>query len=167
MDCLQEIFHYNLAILWWWTFLKGPSWPLNTVEVHIWNNTYIKCNHDGKSSVSAFWIICSMASLFITTNNWESIVHTYKEINRRQMTPFIRLVLNSALSPSIGKLDKLERIQSTETKVIKAIKLSTYETELNELTHGVRMTAIGKLEQPRRSMERIFQEKEGLSVRSV
>lgn len=83
------------------------------------------------------------------------------------MTPFIRLVLNSALSPSIGKLDKLERIQSTETKVIKAIKLSTYETELNELTHGVRMTVIGKLEQPRRSMERIFRGKEGLSVRSV
>lgn len=61
------------------------------------------------------------------------------------MTPFRRLLLNSALSPSIGQINKLERIQSTERKVIKAIKLSTYKNELNELTHGVHMTATGKL----------------------
>lgn len=61
------------------------------------------------------------------------------------MTSMRRLLLYSTLSSSIGQLNKLEGIQSTETKMIKAIKLSTYENELNELTHGVHLTAISKL----------------------
>lgn len=61
------------------------------------------------------------------------------------MTSMRRLLLYSTLSSSIGQLYKLEGIQSTETKTIKAIKLSTYENELNELTHGVHLTAKSKL----------------------
>lgn len=61
------------------------------------------------------------------------------------MTSMRRLLLYSTLSPSIGQLNKLEEIQSNETKMIKAIKLSIYENELNELTHGVCLTAMSKL----------------------
>lgn len=59
------------------------------------------------------------------------------------MTFMRRLLLYSTLPPSIGQLNKLEEIQSTETKTIKAIKLSTYENKLNELTHRVHLTAMG------------------------
>lgn len=61
------------------------------------------------------------------------------------MTSMRRLLLYSTLSSCIGQLNKLAGIQSTETKTIKAIKLSTYENELNELTHGVHQTAMSKL----------------------
>lgn len=61
------------------------------------------------------------------------------------MTSIRRLLLSSTLSPSIGQLNKLEGIQSTETKTIKAIKLPTYENELSELTHRVHLTAVSEL----------------------
>lgn len=61
------------------------------------------------------------------------------------MTSLRRLLLYSTLSPSIGQLNKLEGIQSTETKMIEAMRSSTCENELNELTHRVRLTATSKL----------------------
>lgn len=61
------------------------------------------------------------------------------------MTSMRRLLFYATLSPSIRQLDKLEGIESTETKMIKAVKLSTYENELDELTHRVHLTATSKL----------------------
>lgn len=61
------------------------------------------------------------------------------------MTSLRRLLLYSTLSPSIGQLDELGGIQSTETKMIKAIKLSTYENEFNKLTHRVYLTVMHEL----------------------
>lgn len=61
------------------------------------------------------------------------------------MTSMRRLLLYSTLSPSIRQLNKLEGTQSTDTKIIRAIKFSTYTNELNELTHRVHMRATSKL----------------------
>lgn len=61
------------------------------------------------------------------------------------MTSMRRLLLYSALSPSIGQLNKLEGTQSTETKIIRAIKFSTSTNELNELTHRVHLRVTSKL----------------------
>lgn len=61
------------------------------------------------------------------------------------MTSMRRLLFYATLSPSIGQLDKLEGIESTETKMIEAVKLSTYDNELDELTHRVHLTATSKL----------------------
>lgn len=61
------------------------------------------------------------------------------------MTSMRRLLLYSTLFPSIGQVDQLEGIQSTETKMIKAIKLPIYENKLNELAHRVHLTAMSKL----------------------
>lgn len=57
------------------------------------------------------------------------------------MTSMRRLLLYSTLSPSIRQLNKLEGTQSTETKIIRAVKFSTYTNELNELTHRVYLRA--------------------------
>lgn len=61
------------------------------------------------------------------------------------MTSTRRFLFYATLSPSIGQLNKLEEIESTETKMIKAVKLSTYENELDELTDRVHLTAMSKL----------------------
>lgn len=61
------------------------------------------------------------------------------------MTSMRRLLFYATLSPSIGQLDKLEGIESTETKMIKAVKLPACENELDELTHRVHLTATSKL----------------------
>jgi hypothetical protein len=81
------------------------------------------------------------------------------------MTSFRRLLFYSTLFPSIGQLNKLEENQSTETKMIKSIKLSSYEKELNELTHKVPLTAMGKLKQATSTYRlKIYKGKECLSM---
>ena len=69
------------------------------------------------------------------------------------MTSMRRLLLYSTLSLSIRQLNK--GIQSTKKnkqtnkkqyqKTIKAVQLSAYKNELNELTHRVHLTAMSKL----------------------